>query len=48
MLILGEGPTQRLDDTAVSTEAIYSINITRSMQNRVKLYYEGKKQFFVS
>ena len=48
MLILGEGPTQRLDDTVVSTGAIYSINITRSIQNRMKLYYEGKKQFFVS
>ena len=30
ILILGEGPTQGLDDTTLTTEAKYSINFSRS------------------
>ena len=30
ILILGEGPTQRLDDTAITAEAKYPINFTQS------------------
>ena len=30
ILVLGKGPTQRLDNTAVTTEAKYSINLTVS------------------
>ena len=30
ILVLGEGPTDGLDDTTITTEAKYSINITRS------------------
>ena len=30
ILILGEGPTKRLDDIALTAEAIYPINFTHS------------------
>ena len=30
ILILGEGPTQRLDDTTLAAEAKYPINFTQS------------------
>ena len=30
ILILGDGPTQGLDDTTLTAEAIYSINFTQS------------------
>ena len=30
ILILGEGPTQRLDDTTLTAEAKYAINFTQS------------------
>ena len=30
ILILGKGPTQRLDDTKLTTEAEYSVNLSRS------------------
>ena len=30
ILILGEGPTQELDDTTLTAEAKYSINFTQS------------------
>ena len=30
ILVLGEGPTQRLNDTTLTPEAKYSINFTQS------------------
>ena len=36
MLILGEGPTQGLDGTTLTAEAIYPINFT---QTNISLYY---------
>ena len=38
MLILGEGPTQGLDGTTLTAEAIYPINFT---QTNISLYYNG-------
>ena len=46
ILIFGEGPTQRLDDTAVTAEKKYSINFT---VNRIKfclsLHYNCAKSY---
>ena len=33
IFILGEGPTQELDDTTLTTEAKYPINLTQSRKN---------------
>ena len=33
ILILGERPTQGLDDTIITAEAIYPINFTRQMKD---------------
>ena len=35
ILILGKGPTQRLDDTALTAEKKYSINFTETTRNFV-------------
>ena len=32
ILILGEGPTQGLDDSTLTAEAIYSINFTHQLK----------------
>ena len=46
ILILGKGPTQRLDDTTVIAEAKYSINFTQSNRRFVlSLYYNGSGSF---
>ena len=46
ILILGEGPTQGLDDTTLTTEAEYSINFTQSRQRFVlSLHYNGSNSF---
>ena len=45
-LILGEGPTQGLDDTTLTSEAIYNINFTE--QNKrfaLGLHYNGSNNF---
>ena len=42
ILILGEGPTQRLDDTTLAAEAIYTINFTQLKKRFVlSLHYKG-------
>ena len=42
ILILGEGPTQAMDDTTLTAEAIYSINFTQSNKRFVlSLHYNG-------
>ena len=42
MLILGEGPTQGLDDTTLTAEAKYLINFTQSEKRFVlSLHYNG-------
>ena len=42
ILILGEGPTQGLDDTTLVAEAIYPINFTQSNKRFVlSLHYNG-------
>ena len=35
ILILGEGPLQRLDDTMLTAEAIYPINFTQQEQKKI-------------
>ena len=37
ILILGEGPTQRLDDTTLTAEAKYPINFT---QSRKRIFFQ--------
>ena len=45
-LILGEGPTQGLDDTTLSAEAKYPINFTQSRKRFVlSLHYYGSNSF---
>ena len=47
-LILGEGPTQGLDDSTLTAEAIYSINFTQSKKkNYVKVGLSPYKTFFI-
>ena len=46
ILILGEGPTQRLDDTTLTAETIYPINIIQSNKRFVlSLHYNGNNSF---
>ena len=46
VLTLGEGPTQRLDDTTVTTESKYPINFTQPRERFVlSLYYNGNNSF---
>ena len=46
ILILGTGPTQRLDDTTLWTEAQYSINLSRSKRKfYLSLHYNGSNRF---
>ena len=45
-LVLGEGPTQRLDDTTITEEAKYLINSTQSGKNIVLgLHYNRSNSF---
>ena len=47
MLILGEGPTQELDDTILTGDTKYSINCTQSEKRFVlSLNYNGRSSFF--
>ena len=47
ILILGEGPTQGLDDTTLTAEAIYSINFTQPRKRFIlSLHYNGNNSFF--
>ena len=46
ILNLGEGPTQRLDDTTLTIEAKYPINFTQSRKRFVlSLHYNGSNSF---
>ena len=46
ILIFGEGPTQRLDDTSLTVEAKYPINFTQLRKRFVlSLQYKGSKSF---
>ena len=46
VLILGEGPTQELDDTTVTADAIYPINFTQPNKRFVlSLHYNGSNSF---
>ena len=46
MLILGEGPTQGLDDTTLTAEAKYPIDFTHSVKRFVlSLHYNGSNSF---
>ena len=46
ILILGQGPTQRLDDTTLTAEAIYSINFIRPNKRFVlSMHYNGSNSF---
>ena len=46
ILILGEGPTQGLDDTALTVEAKCSINFTQPNKRFVlSLHYNGSNSF---
>ena len=45
----GEGATQELDDTTLTTEALYSINFTQPNKRFVlSLHYNGSNNFFVN
>ena len=47
ILIPGKGPAQKLDDTTLKVEAIYSINFTQQNKKIVLgLHYNGNKGFF--
>ena len=47
ILILGEGPTQGLDDTTLTAEAKYPINFTQSGKRFIlSLQYNGSNSFF--
>ena len=47
MLVLGEGPTQGLDDTTITAEAKYPINFTQSRKKIVlSLHCNEKKIVF--
>ena len=46
ILILGEGPTQGLDDTPLSAEGKYSINFSRSQRKFcLSQHYNGSNSF---
>ena len=46
IFILGEGPTQELDDTTLTAEAKYPINFTQSGKWFVlSLHYNGSNSF---
>ena len=46
ILILGEGPTQRLDDTTLTAEAKYPITFTQLRKRFVlRLHYNGSNSF---
>ena len=46
ILILGEGPTQRFDDTALTVETKYYINFTQSNRKFcLSLHYNGSNKF---
>ena len=46
ILILSEGPTQGLDDTTLTAEAIYPIDVTQLNKRFVlSLYYNGGNSF---
>ena len=46
ILVLGEGPTKALDDTALPAEAKYPINFTQSGKRFVlRLHYNGSNSF---
>ena len=46
IVILGEGPTQRLDDTTLTSAATYPINFTQSDKRFVlSLHYNGGNSF---
>ena len=47
ILILGEGPTQGLNDTTLTGEAKYVINFTQSGKIRITSTLERKQQFFI-
>ena len=46
ILVVGEGPTQELDNSTVTGEAKYPINFTRSGKRSVlRLHYNGSNSF---
>ena len=48
ILILGEGPTQRSDDTTLTAEAIYPINFAQlNKELALCLDYNGSNSFFI-
>ena len=47
ILILGNGPTQGLDDTTLTAEAKYHVDFTQSNRKFVlSLHYNGRNSFF--
>ena len=48
ILIVGEGPTQRFDDTTLRAEVKYLINFTESGRRLVSnLHYNGSNSFWL-
>ena len=49
ILILGEGPTQEIDDITLTAQAKYSINVIQSRKRFVlRLHYNGNKSFLLA
>ena len=47
VLILGEGPTQELNDTALTVEKTYSISFTKSRKKCLGCIINGAKGYFL-
>ena len=47
ILILGEGPTQGLDDTTLTAEAKYPINFTQSGKRFVLSLHHNRRNSFI-
>ena len=49
ILILGDGPTRRLDDTTLRPEVIYPINFTQPNKRlELSLCYNGSNNLFIN
>ena len=47
ILVLGEGPTQGLDDTTITTETEHSINFSRSQRKFYLSLHNSGSKFFI-
>ena len=47
VLVLGKGPRQRSDDTAITVKTEYSITFSRSRKNSLSQHYNGSNSFLL-